>query len=542
VRLSERRHQLIWNHHHLLLDGWCLPLLLKDVFALYEGLRQGVAVQLPPSRPYKDYIAWLQQQDLGQAESYWREKLKGFTAPTELGLERAGATSGVEEQEYSEQQLKLSEAATAGLQQLAREQQLTLNTIVQGAWGLLLSRYSGAEDVVFGTVVSGRPAELRGVEQMLGLFINTLPVRVRVRGELKVAEWLRELQAEQVELRQYEYSPLVAVQGWSEVERGRSLFESILVFENYPVDTSLREQGGSLKVSEVSSREQTNYPLTAVVVPGRQLVLRINYDSERFEAGAMARLARHFEVLLESIVAAPEQRLNEIGMLTADERQQLLVEWNDTSVAYPAEQCIHELFEQQVERTPEAVALVFETEQVSYRELNERANQLAHYLRQLGVGPEERVGICVERSVAMVVGLLGILKAGGAYVPLDTAYPEERLSFIIEDAGLTLLLTQQSVLAHLPPSTAPPLCLETEGAALRQQSPENLHRAISPANLAYLIYTSGSTGLPKAVMTPHRAVLRLLCNVDYVELGPRHTFLHMAPISFDASTFELWGA
>ena len=254
VRLSEQRHQLIWNHHHLLLDGWCLPLLLKDVFALYEGLRQGVAVQLPPSRPYKDYIGWLQQQDLGQAESYWREKLKGFTAPTELGLERSGAASGFEEKEYSEQRLKLSEAATSGLQQLARGQQLTLNTIVQGAWGLLLSRYSGAEDVVFGAVVSGRPAELRGVEQMLGLFINTLPVRVRVREEMKVGEWLRELQGEQVELRQYEYSPLVAVQGWSEVERGRSLFESLLVFENYPVAASLREQGGSLKISEVGSR------------------------------------------------------------------------------------------------------------------------------------------------------------------------------------------------------------------------------------------------------------------------------------------------
>ena len=357
LRLGAQKYQLIWTHHHLLPDGWS-ALLLKDVFALYEGLRQGVAVQLERSRPYKDYIGWLQQQDLGQAESYWREKLKGFTAPTELGLERSGAASGVEEKEYSEQRLKLSVAATSGLQQLARGQQLTLNTIVQGAWGLLLSRYSGAEDVVFGAVVSGRPAELRGVEQMLGLFINTLPVRVRVREEMKVGEWLRELQGEQVELRQYEYSPLVAVQGWSEVERGRSLFESLLVFENYPVDASLREQGGSLKVSEVRSRERTGYPLTIVAVPGRQLLLRINYDSGRFEAGAMERLARHFEELLAGIVAAPEQRLSEFEMLTAAERRQLVTEWNDTAVEYASEQCLHELFEQQVERTPEAVALV----------------------------------------------------------------------------------------------------------------------------------------------------------------------------------------
>src|SRR6185369_7726572 len=248
--------------------------------------------------------------------------------------------------------------------------------------------------------------------------------------------------------------------------------------------------------------------------------------------------SNHLRAILESIVTAPEQRLSEIEMLTADERQQMVVEWNDTSVEYPAEQCIHQLFEQQVERTPEAVALVFEAEQVSYRELNERANQLAHYLRQLGVGPEERVGICVERSVAMVVGLLGILKAGGAYVPLDAQYPAERLRFMLADAQVGVLLTQEQLLARLPAHEAQVVCLDRDWKEIGQQSRVNVRSAVTPANLAYLIYTSGSSGLAKAVMTPQRAVLRLLCNVDYVALGPGQTLLLMAPLSFDASTFE----
>jgi non-ribosomal peptide synthetase component F len=396
--------------------------------------------------------------------------------------------------------------------------------------------------VVFGAVVSGRPAELRGVEQMLGLFINTLPVRVRVEEELKVAEWLRELQAEQVELRQYEYSPLVAVQGWSEVERGRPLFESLLVFENYPVDTSLREHTSDVAISSFHTVQRTNYPLSLAVEAGQELSLQFTYDRRRFDQQRITQISNHLRAILESIVVAPEQRLSEIEMLTAAERRQMVVEWNETAVEYPQEQCIHELFEQQVERTPEAVALVFEAEQVNYRELNERANQLAHYLRQLGVGPEARVGICVERSVEMVVGLLGILKAGGAYVPLDAQYPEERLRFMLADAQVGVLLTQEQLLGRLPDHEAQVVCLDRIGKRIGQQGEQNPESAATADNLAYIIYTSGSTGTPKGVSISHRAINRLVMNSNYVQLVPSDKVAQASNVSFDAATFELWGA
>jgi non-ribosomal peptide synthetase component F len=264
------------------------------------------------------------------------------------------------------------------------------------------------------------------------------------------------------------------------------------------------------------------------------------YDSERFEAGAMERLALHFEMLLAGIVAAPEQRLSEIEMLTAAERRQLLVEWNATAVEYPAEQCLHELFEQQVERTPEAVALVFEAEQVSYRELNERANQLAHYLRRLGVGPEARVGICVERSVAMVVGLLGILKAGGAYVPLDAQYPEERLRFMLADAQVRVLLTQEQLLARLPAHEAQVVCLDRDWQEIGQQSEQNPQSDATADNLAYIIYTSGSTGTPKGVLVQHQGISNLSKAQAHVfNLRPDNRILQFSSLSFDASVFEM---
>ena len=416
LQVDENAYHFIWSYHHLLLDGWCLSLLLKEVFALYKAFSQGQDLHLVRSRPYRDYIAWLQQQNLSQAEAFWRQALKGFTAPTPLVVGKAVGNLSSQQESYDEQQIQLSAATTQALQSFAQHHQLTLNTLVQGAWVLLLSRYSGQEDVVFGATVSGRPADLVGVESMVGLFINTLPVRVLVSPQAHLVQWLQQLQAQQVELRQYEYSPLVQVQGWSEVPRGLPLFESIVVFENYPIDASL-QQGGSLEFRNVRALERTNYPLTLAADPGAQLSLQLSYDCRRFDADTITRMLEHFQILLEGIVADPKQGLSDLPMLTAKERQQLLVEWNHTQVDYPKDVCIHQLFEAQVERTPDAVAIVFEDQQLTYGELNRRANCLAHYLRSLGVGPDTLAGICVERSLEMVVGLLGILKAGGAYVP-----------------------------------------------------------------------------------------------------------------------------
>ena len=453
VRLGSNSYRFVWTHHHLLLDGWSGALLLREVFNDYEALRRGEQVRFEPRRPFRDYIAWLDRQDLSRAEAFWRENLKGFDAPTPLVIDHASAEIDGGMEAAGESQVQLSEETTSRLQSLARKHGLTLNTILVGAWALLLNRYSQEETVVFGATVAGRPPSLPGVETMVGLLINTLPVRVRIDEEAELLAWLKDLQAEQVELREYEYSPLVEVQGWSEVGRSRPLFESLLVFENYPLDAAALEENLSLHLEDVRSFDRTNYPLTVVAIPAEELFLQALYDRRRFTDDSIERLLGHLRTLLESIAAqtsASSQTLAELELLTRREREQVLVEWNNTARDYPQDLCLHEMFEAQVERTPERIAAVHVDEELTYRELNARANKLARYLRKLGVGPETCVGVLMERSLEMLVGLLGVLKAGGAYVPLDPEYPQERLAFMLADSGARALLTQQRLAQLLP--------------------------------------------------------------------------------------------
>jgi amino acid adenylation domain-containing protein/non-ribosomal peptide synthase protein (TIGR01720 family) len=542
LRLADDLYHFCWSSHHLLLDGWSTPLLFKEAFMLYRGINRGEEVKLEVSRSYREYIEWLQGQDLEQAEQYWRERLRGFSAPTPLGVDHP-APDLLSPDDYSEQKIHLSQATTTVLQALARHHQLTLNTIVQGAWALLLSRYSRQQDVVFGATVSGRPANLEGVERMVGPFINTLPVRVKVREQAGVMEWLKGLQAEQVEMREYEYSPLVEVQGWSEVGRGVSLFESAFVFENYPVERIVQKQDEGYSIGNVESAEMTNYPLTLVVEPGRQVLLRIMYDCGRLDEATVSRMLKHLLTLLSGIAAHPGKRVSELPFLTEEERHQLLAQGNNASVAYPQKQAIHQLFQTQVEQRPDAVALVYEDRQLTYRELNERANRLAHHLQSLGVGPELRVAICVERSVEMVIGLLGILKAGGAYVPLDPEYPKERLAFILRDAQASVLLTQRELVARLPEHEAHVVLLEPDPEAFSGASADNPHSDVSPDNLAYVIYTSGSTGLPKGVLVSHANVLRLFAATHrYFNFDATDVWSLFHSYAFDFSVWELWGA
>ena len=496
-----------------------------------------------PSRPYANYITWLRQQDLSQAEAFWRRTLKGFIIPTPLKVDRTSGDSHNRQEDQDEQQIQLSEATTSALKTLAQQHQLTLNTLVQGAFAVLLSRYSGKEDIVFGATSSGRPADLAGVENMVGVFINTLPVRVSVTSEEFLLPWLKKLQAQQIEVRQYEYSPLVEVQAWSDVPRGMPLFESILVFENYPVDSSLGQQSENLDIREFRFVESINYPLTVVVGNGSELSLNIWYDCRRFDSATIIRMLEHFQTLLEGMVANPEQRLKDMPLLTQAERHQLLVDWNGTQVNYSQGQCIHQLFEAQVERTPDAVAVIFEGEHLTYQELNLRANQLAHYLQKLGVKPEVLVGIYVERSIDLVVGILGILKAGGAYVPLDLAYPQERLAFILQDARMPILLTQQQLVKGLPEDQTQIVCLDTDWQSISQESLENPISQSTDENLAYVIYTSGSTGQPKGVLVNHANVTRLFAATQsWFHFNEQDVWTLFHSIAFDFSVWELWGA
>ncbi|MBE9120382.1 amino acid adenylation domain-containing protein [Tychonema sp. LEGE 07199] len=505
AQLEADTFQFILSHHHLVLDGWSLAIVLEEVFAFYQAFSQGEELHLKRPRPYRDYIAWLHQQDLSAAESFWRQTLKGFAAPTAIA--RCNIVAGNHLESSGEQQVIFSATATATLQSAARQHQLTLNTLVQAAWALLLSRYSGEEDVVFGTVVSGRSPDLIGAESVVGLFVNPLPVRVKINPQDVILSWLKELQAQQVEARQYEYSPLVEVQGWSEVPRSLPLFESFVVFENYPSDASLQEKIHNLKVENIRSLETTNYPLTVMAMPGAELTLKIIFDRSYFEDSAIARMLKHLQTLLEGMAANPHQKLSNLSLLSAAEQQQLLVQWNDTQADYPKNSSIHELFAAQTERTPDAVAAICENEQLTYRELNAKANQIAHYLQTLGVKSEVLVGICLERSLEMLVAILGILKAGAAYVPLDPAYPQERRSFMLADAKVPVLLTQKNLLETLPEHSAKVVCIDAEWQEISRESDRNPAVKVEAENLAYVLYTSGSTGTPKGVLGTHRGTV-----------------------------------
>ena len=335
IQLAEKSYQFIWNHHHLLLDGWSLPLIFKEVITFYSAFCQGKDLDLEKPRPYRDYIAWLQQQNVTEAEAFWRETLKGFTAPTAIFSQSAIANKQSPIPSYNEQQLKLSAEATLALQSLARKEQLTPNSIVQGAWALLLSRYSGEQDIVYGATVSGRPPTLAGAESMVGLFINTLPVRVSVDSHDFILPWLKHFQTQLVELRQYEYNPLIDIQGWSEVPRGVSLFESIVVFENYPVDPAVGQLNSNLEIGNFRTFGKTNYPLTVTVIPDSELLLKIGYVCDRFHTDTINRMLGHLETLLLNIVAKPDRQLSQLSILTSTEEDKILIDFNQNQSKIP---------------------------------------------------------------------------------------------------------------------------------------------------------------------------------------------------------------
>jgi len=545
IQIADETYQFIFNYHHILMEGWSLNWLWKEFYQFYHAFTQGQDLHLERPRPYKEYIVWLQQQDMSQAKDFWRETLKGFTASTPfLGDKASSSSASLKKQDKDDdrQQTHLSEAFSASLKSFVRKHHLTLNILFKGVWALLLSHYSRESDIVFGATSSGRPAALMDAESMVGLFINTLPMRVQVDNDTFLLPWLKKLQAQEVQMRQYEYSPMLLIQQWSDIPRGLPLFESILVFNNYLVDSTQHKLAQSMgNTKYLSFGVKTDYPLTIVIGTGSELSITITYDTNRFDSSMINCMLGHFKTLLTSIIAHPTGQLRDLQLLTAQESYQLLTEWNNTEIKYPQQQSIHQLFETQVERTPDAIAVVFQDQKLTYYELNAKANQLAHYLQKLGVRPEVLVGICLERSLDMVIGLLGIIKAGGAYVPLDPNYPSERLSYMLTDANFEVLLTQQSILESLPSHTAQMVCLDTDWHIIQQYSQENIDSGVDADNLIYVIYTSGSTGLPKGVMNTHQGIHnRLLWMQQTYQLTSSDRVLQKTPFSFDVSVWEFF--
>ncbi|MDZ7356795.1 MAG: amino acid adenylation domain-containing protein [candidate division KSB1 bacterium] len=542
IRFGADRHQLVWSYHHILMDGWSLPLVLGEVFAHYDRFSRGQQLQLPQRRPFRDYIVWLKNQDQSRAEAFWRKTLEGFTTPTPL-FPIQPTTKGSAEDARNEE-IYLTESLTAQLQNFARKHQLTLNTVVQAAWGLVLGRYHQTDDVVFGATVSGRPPDLSGAEDMIGLFINTLPVRIRISDQETLIPWLKQLQQQQLEGRQYEYSSLIQIHQWSEVPRGVPLFETILVFENYPIDNRLTQQLGlQLTIENVRSEERTNYPINLIVGPGSQILLRILYDPGHADPELIQAVLKQLEHVLEQFVRNFDQRPSQIDILTAKDKNKLLIQFNATAADYPDQHGIHHLVEASVERSPESIAAIFEDQQLSYRELDNRANQLARYLKQFDIGPETVVAISIERSLDIPIAILGTLKSGAAYLPIDPDYPKVRRAYMLHDSGARLLITQQKLAPLFSDAAIPIIMIDADWPVIAQQSRQRIDVAIDADNLAYLIYTSGSTGQPKGTLLQHRGLCNYInANIQQLGISPSDRMLQFSSLSFDASVMELFTA
>jgi amino acid adenylation domain-containing protein len=537
ARVSAEEHVLIWTLHHLVLDGWSHTTVLREVLARYDAIVRGTAFDPPAPRPYRDFILWLRGRDRGAAEAFWRDALAGIREPTPLGID--GGRQGTAGADFADHSRLLSVEATAALAETARAHRVTVATVVQGAWAQVLARYAGTDDVVFGWTGAGRPEELPGAERICGLFVNTLPARVRVPRGAALGGWLRGLQEARLAAREHEHVPLVDVQGWSEVPRGQPLFESLLAFENFPRVDGGAATGG-LTVGAPRGVSSTGYPLTLVVHPGERMHLRAYTDRARIEDAAAERLLGHLETALRAMASASAHApLESIDILPAEERATLLA-WAHTPGRDAAETALA-LLEAQAARTPEGAALVFGDESVTYAELHARANRLANHLRALGAGPDRRVCVCLERTPELVVALLATLKSGAAYVPLDPVYPAERIDHVARDSGAGIVVTSAALQTRLHPAEGVRTVRVDADAAEIAARPATAPRIdLHPENLAHILYTSGSTGRPKGVMIRHGSVAALLRWMHGAfPLSPGERVAGATSVSFDVSVAEI---
>jgi amino acid adenylation domain-containing protein len=545
VRLGGEEYILLLTVHHIAADGWSMGLLFRELSLLYGACCQDKPSPLP-SLPiqYADFALWqrqwLQGQVLQRQLAYWKQQLDGAPAVLELPTDRP--RPAVQTYHGARHTFLLSKTLTEALKQLSQQASVTLFMTLLAAFKVLLSRYSGQKEIVVGSPIANRNrTEIEGV---IGFFVNSLALRTDLSGDPGFDEVLSRVR--EVTLGAYAHQDLPFEKLVEELQPQRDpghspLFQVLFALQN--ISSEALELPG-VTVSRVATERMTaKFDLSLITYEREQrLTGAFEYNTDLFDAATIERMAGHFQTLLEGIVANPKQHLSALPILSGAERHQILAAWNDTKTDYPHAKCIQELFEAQVERTPKAVAVIFQDQQLSYEELNSRANQLAHHLRALGVGPETPVGICTERSLDMVIGLLGILKAGGAYLPLDPAYPSERLAFMMSDNQAPVLLTQSYLLDRLPEHKATVICLDTDWEQIAQESKANPVQWSSAENLAYVMYTSGSTGKPKGISIPHRAINRLVFNTNYINLQPDDRVALASNSAFDAATFELWGA
>jgi len=540
VRLADREYRLVWSFHHLLLDGRSFAQVLREVFTLYDSGAAKRDVKLEPARAFREHVEWLRKRGTAAEETFWRAELAGFTAPTALALSAPSGPAPEDGRDRAEVERSVSRETTERLREVAKANGVSLNNLVQAAWALVLSRYSGEREVLFGCIRACRRSSVPGADSIVGTFINTLPLRTTADPETPLATWVQAIRAQNRRLAPHEQAPLVELQRWCHLPAGRALFDAILIYDEHMLDGELRDLSGPGHERHFKLHERTVFPLTLYAYGEDELALKLSWDRTRFGDAAMRQMMGHMATLIESFSLRPQARLEEHALMSAAERADRVGAWRGAERPWPSTQTLPDQFEAQAARTPDATALVCGDDALSYRELDRRADQIANHLRALGVTTGTIVGLCLERSVEMVVALLAIHKAGGAYLPLDPAYPSDRLVFQVEDARLSVLVTQEDA-AHLFPGFAGAIVrVDADAAAIEARPSTRLARTIMPSDLAYVIYTSGSTGRPKGVMLEHGNVVNFCTGMDErLGASPGRVWLAVTSLSFDISVLEL---
>ncbi|MGB8192325.1 MAG: non-ribosomal peptide synthase/polyketide synthase, partial [Chitinophagaceae bacterium] len=526
LQLDEELYEFIWSHHHILMDGWCAGVLIKEFFTIYESLLHDGEAALAPVVKYEKYIEWLQHIDQQASVEYWHEYLDGFEFSERI-WEPNRTRHGLKDQRMMKRLFEFPASLMGKLRSACAQLGVTENTFIQAAWGVLMGRYTNSEDVLFGSVVSGRPAALEGVEEMIGLFSNTVPVRVRWEEASSVSDIVKQMQEAWIKGSGHHYVQL------AEIQAGRELFNQVMVMENYPMQEMLRQSTmGYEGISFLSSAvvEHTNYDLTITLIPGDALTIKFDCNGNLYSEEQIEKLQQHFTRLAEQMVSNPSVRIKELKLLSEEERNEVTNLFNDTAASYDESATIVSLFEQQAAQTPDAAAVVFEGRSMTYTELNELSNQLGDYLhKKYSIKREDLIGICLDRNEWMVVSILGILKAGAGYVPIDVRYPQERIDYMISDSGCKAVIDEKEL----------SLFLESKD----EYSKENLSLVNQPTDVAYVIYTSGTTGNPKGVMIEHRNVVRLLkTDKPLFDFSSSDVWTMFHSYCFDFSVWEMYGA
>jgi amino acid adenylation domain-containing protein len=540
IRFADDEWEFFWSFSHLLMDGWSFGLAFAELTALYNAFATGGRADLPTARPYRSYLSWWARQDRTATEAFWREHLAGYTAPDALELGPAPA-GPLPEGEPTHAVLPTPELLELipPLSTFAREHGLTLNTVMQGAWMIVLSRYLGRADVLVGSTGTQRPPTLTGSERIMGPMLATMPVRGRVDDDADLIGWLRALQNDMARAREHADISLTDLRALADLPGNRPLFELDLAFENVPVpDMALHE----VELLESTYDGRPHFPITMIVMPGEAMpVPRMVYDQTRFTEAAVRRLVDQFSTTLTNMTRYPELRLGDVDIMPAEQWRQILLDWNRTEAQPVA--ALPELFARSAAATPDATAVVCAGVRLSYAELAARANRLAHHLRGSGVRPGDRVGLCLQRSLDTVIGVLGVLTAGAAYVPLDLGHPVERMRWILADADVTALVTHDAVADSAPEFAGTVINLDTDAETIAARPTTPPDDGPTPDDVAYLIYTSGSTGHPKGVLVSHANVARLVAGAGArMELTADDVWSMVHSYAFDVSVFEMWGA